>query len=428
MVSAPTLIFTFFTEWLIVYTYLRVIYEKRNRFSWAISMLLFTVLMLVYRFLVNVEILNIIFTLICYFLCVLICFKSNVKSAIFQSVALGITCYLTEIIALLLISAVTSIPQNSSETSEVVFVSNVAICRVLYFFVCRFFIKFSEKKKNTANLGKWASLAILPLSSLFVFSILRMLTKDLILTQRENIVYLISLILLLIANIAVYIIYERSEKSSQKLTELELVNQKNDINMQYLQLLEAKNNNMSIMAHDYKKHLSAIKNLNTNPEIEKYITQIIGSLMNYGKFCHSGNQTLDVIIDKYLTECRLNNVLFTFDIKNNNLSQIEPYDLVSILDNLLDNAVEAAKKSEEREVWIETDFRNNISVIIVSNSCEVNPLLSDTDLSSTTKRNKSLHGFGLKSVKTAVKKYSGDVEFEYIPETKQFIVTVMLEK
>ena len=41
----------------------------------------------------------------------------------------------------------------------------------------------------------------------------------------------------------------------QKLLELELTNQKNDIDMQYLNLIEKKNETMNVMAHDYKNHL-----------------------------------------------------------------------------------------------------------------------------------------------------------------------------
>ena len=85
---------------------------------------------------------------------------------------------------------------------------------------------------------------------------------------------------------------------------------------------------------------------------------------------------------------KLNDWYKKFDIKNNNLSQIEPYDLVGILGNLLDNAIEATEKSKDKTVRIESDFRNNFSVIIVSNSCVNTPKLDNSKLPSTTKNNK----------------------------------------
>ena len=102
--------------------------------------------------------------------------------------------------------------------------------------------------------------------------------------------------------------------------------------------------------------------------------------------------------------------------------------MVTILGNLLDNAVEAAEKSRDKQVNIETDFRNNFSVIIISNSCDSIPKLDETDLPITTKNNRKLHGFGLKSVKKTIKKYTGDIGVEYNSVKKVFIVTVMLDR
>ena len=92
----------------------------------------------------------------------------------------------------------------------------------------------------------------------------------------------------------------------------------------------------------------------------------------------------------------------------------------------MDNAIEATEKSKDKTVRIESDFRNNFSVIIVSNSCVNTPKLDNSKLPSTTKNNKRLHGFGLKSVQKTVKKYNGDISFDYDYETKTFLVTIMI--
>lgn len=71
--------------------------------------------------------------------------------------------------------------------------------------------------------------------------------------------------------------------------------------------------------------------------------------------------------------------------------------------------------------------KNDFSVIIVSNSCDISPNFNDSELPTTTKKHKQLHGFGLKSVKKTLKKYNGDIDFEYDCEKNRFIVTVFLE-
>lgn len=43
--------------------------------------------------------------------------------------------------------------------------------------------------------------------------------------------------------------------------------------MQYLQLLEKKNETMNIMAHNYKNHIVTIGNMSDSPEIKKIYQQ-----------------------------------------------------------------------------------------------------------------------------------------------------------
>lgn len=98
-----------------------------------------------------------------------------------------------------------------------------------------------------------------------------------------------------------------------------------------------------------------------------------------------------------------------------------------MLNNLLDNAVEASKKASIRHVSIATSYRNNFSIIVITNSCAAPPEFSSSGELKTTKENSKLHGFGLKSVKNALKKYDGDISLEYSQEKGEFIATVMLD-
>ncbi len=135
--------------------------------------------------------------------------------------------------------------------------------------------------------------------------------------------------------------------------------------------------------------------------------------------------TLDVILNRYKTECELKGIDFNFDVRLNNLSFVSDFDLVAILDNLLDKAIEAAEITKEKSITFETDNRNSYTVIIISNSCENSPT-TDNNRLITTKKDKNVHGLGLKSVSNTLKKYSGDIDREFLQDKKRFITTVML--
>ena len=193
----------------------------------------------------------------------------------------------------------------------------------------------------------------------------------------------------------------------------------------YYDILEQQNQDLMIYAHDAKKHLTAIKNLNNNPQIEEYINIMAENLETYSQVSHSGNQTLDVILNKYLTECKIKNIKLSFDIRLKNFDYVADYDLVAILGNLLDNALESAEKSENREITISTDYRNTYDVLIITNSCDNAPKTSNNHL-LTTKSDKKIHGVGLKSVIKTLKKYNGDYDWRYDSLNKTFTSIIML--
>jgi sensor histidine kinase YesM len=231
--------------------------------------------------------------------------------------------------------------------------------------------------------------------------------------------------LLLLSSIVLFITYQRNIERENELFQLKNEMNRIETEKTYYDILEKQNQDLMMYVHDAKNHLTAIKSLNTDPQIEKYINQVTESLATYSKVSHSGNHTLDVIINKYITECEIKGVKFTFDIRLKNLSYVEDYDLVTILGNLLDNALESAEKSENREISLSIDYRNTYDVLIITNSCDVSPTTSHEKL-LTTKSDKKLHGIGIKSVMKTLKKYNGDYDWEYDQQNKVFTSTVML--
>ena len=234
-------------------------------------------------------------------------------------------------------------------------------------------------------------------------------------------------LILIVPTTLLFLIYQRNIEKENELFRLKNEMDKAETEKTYYDILDKQNQDLRIYAHDAKNHLAAIRSLNTNPQIEEYLNKMTEGLATYSKVSRSGNHSLDVIINRYITECSIKNVKFTFDTRLKNLEYVEDYDLVTILGNLLDNALESAEKSENREITLTTDFRNTYDVMIVTNSCDSAPKTSSNKL-ITTKSDKKLHGIGLKSVVKTLSKYNGDYDWEYDPHNKVFTATVMLSE
>lgn len=214
---------------------------------------------------------------------------------------------------------------------------------------------------------------------------------------------------------------EQKEEYLRIRSELVRVNQEKS----YYDILDKQNQQLMIYAHDAKNHLAAIQDLSDDPQIQGYVDKLTGELERYTQSCHSGNKLMDVILNRYALECEKKGLRFDYDVKVCNLGDIEDMDLVTILGNLLDNAIEAAEKSQEKTVYLETSLRNHYQVILIQNS-SLPPKEAHGRL-QTTKQDHAMHGFGIKSVAKSLKKYNGDLHWDYDEDDHLFTMTVMID-
>ena len=86
------LLFTYFTEALIVFTYVKRIYEpkKSNIKSFLQIIALYFILFIIYRFVINNEIINILLIVLINIIIIYFLFKSSFKSSVFHSIVLCI--------------------------------------------------------------------------------------------------------------------------------------------------------------------------------------------------------------------------------------------------------------------------------------------------------------------------------------------------
>lgn len=425
MPSIPILIFTYFSEALIVYTYFHSIYEtKLKRGTASIITLCYMILMLLYRFATNEEIVNLLLTILINILICKFLFISSIKSSFFHGFALCIVQYISETLTLYLMSF-----SLNTSTNHILFqhfdIGSV-ISRIVYLLLSRFLAKLSVKENRSKSWGRWALLSLLPISSILMILSIRFLTADIILSPAQNGICMFSIAFSLIVNIIVYAIYEKAEKSNQIRIELELINQRNQIDLQYIALLEKKDEEMQILAHDYKNHIAAIAAMTDDAEKEQYMHDVLEEITSNSRMAKTKNRMLDVILSKYCDICEEKGITFKTDIMSDNLNFMHAKDLSALFNNALDNAMEAAEKSVEKVITLHISRSiNQYHKIIIENSSDQEPVANNKTL-LTTKKQKTGHGYGSKSIEKAVQKYGGETDWEYDKKQKRFCLTILI--
>lgn len=227
--------------------------------------------------------------------------------------------------------------------------------------------------------------------------------------------FIIHLMLILCAVIIVlylvlFSIYQQT-KSENALKQTAYENLKN----QYYGLKEMYETN-SRCIHDMKHELMYIGSCLEDNNISGACESLKGYLQEIRKIerkVWTGFSFLDFVLNYKKAEMDKKSIDFALDIELHQIIILED-DLVILLGNLLDNAIEAAQKCEENQRYIKLKVHNvnNMLLLDIENSSSEIPQLKNGVFISS-KNDKTLHGFGIESVKRIVKLYDGEIHFQY---------------
>ncbi len=371
----------------------------------------------------NNGVLNSVVTVLLNSLFACLCFRNNVLLGVFYSCILGIINVVMEVSVVTLLSLLIGDPALDYGSNLPVLIVEGSTCKGLYFLVTLLLARMVRPSAQAVRLN----------GTLFLFPVVAVTCQTIfwyILVQPDTasntqVLLAVSSALLLFATVLLFITYQDQIRKDGEAIQVKNAFARLQTEASYYQLLERQNQELMLYAHDAKKHLAAIKSLNGDPQISTYAEQLSQRLADYTRSCHSGNKLLDVMIHKYCVDCETRGIRFEYDVRLCGLNRLEDIDLVAILGNLMDNAVTAAEQSEGKWLSLATGLRNSCEILIVSNSCDTPPQTSGGRLISS-KANQSLHGFGLRSVEKALKKYRGDHDLDYDPIRRIFTATVMI--
>ncbi len=424
MVYVGVLLVVYIVEMLTAYVFFSQAGENKHKpvYCYLIGTALFVTALLVNVLGGNIIWLNIIYFTLVNIAFGYLCFEIKIKKTIVYSIILVTISTVWEYIVEFVLSVVVEKPITSYLDNNVMLILIVSFSKSLYFISALILSRFTVKDKQVKIPF---SLYVYPFSVLLAITVIWYVCVYCGINKTGQIALAVICLVLLLPTTVLFLTYQRNIEKENELFQLKNEINKTETEKNYYDILEKQNQDLMIYAHDAKNHLSAIKSLNTDFKIDEYINKMAESLATYSKVSHSGNHILDVIINKYITECEIKNVKFSYDIRLKNLEYVEDYDLVTILGNLLDNALEAAENSQNREITLSTDYRNTYDILIITNNCDTAPKTINEKL-LTTKKDKNLHGIGLKSVMKTLRKYNGDFDWEYDSQNKIFTFTVML--
>ncbi len=379
--------------------------------------------------LLNFSLANLISFFLCNAVTLGVGYKVKFKSCIFHPCMLLILMALTESIVMFSFSSILNIDLLACLDNSINLIAQSIVSKTFYAFSVYLISKISTKESQyNSNRGLTTLLFVLPISSMVViYSVLFSLSEYEI-EQKYTSMLVLGFILLFGANLIVFWIYEFSLKTYQRNIELEITQQKEAVTTEYYELLNKQNENTKIVVHDIKRHLNTIKNLAPNDEtIGKYINSVIGEFGINNPIDYCNSPLVNVITHRYKSLCDDSDISFNIDIRNTKIDFMSEPDITAMLDNLLENAVEATSKATEKFIdFIITVKQNDMLVISIANSVDKPVKITHNNIISS-KREQGVHGVGLKSIKRIVNKYDGEITMSFSEEDMTFNTTIVFQ-
>lgn len=187
---------------------------------------------------------------------------------------------------------------------------------------------------------------------------------------------------------------------------------------------------MRDMKHNMKNNLVSILALAEKKECDK-IVNFVNEIMEEGgmkisSITNSGNVVIDSLIGYWYVVAKKVGIDFSVNIHIPMKMPFKGADLCLILGNLLENAVEAARKGEEEKyIKVHMKYDKNNLLLFVMNNYKTQLIKTKDKRLKSTKTDSGNHGVGLPSVYRAAAKYHGIVVIEdSIPG--RFLIRVIL--
>ena len=415
--------FTYISEVFVICIYASGIFEKKYS---VVKTLLMGLLLFATPFVLNQLWNNAVVNLLSFFIATAMFLLSahsiDFKHCLLQGLILTAIMFATEMISSYTVSmALGEGSFYAYRDNILIFVLNSIISKVFFLVGCK--LCNSLRLRNNKIYSTPISYFIFCFTVIVALLVFIMVNINFDFEKSLQSLIIVVSIMLMSSLVLLFITHERQAVKNAELLELRSEQQKQEIDTQYLQIIEQNNKNSSILIHDIKNHLQHIKSLNDSEEIHSYIESISDEVQSYGYIGMSKNKTLDLLISKYLNLCQGKGIKIEFDVKTANLNNIAPTDISTIINNLLDNAVESAEKSGKKTVSVSIFKKQGFEILKVQNSCDNKPQAKNGNL-LTTKKEKQLHGYGTRSVIKTINKYDGMFDWEYSETERIFTVTV----
>lgn len=280
--------------------------------------------------------------------------------------------------------------------------------------------------KKVSNVIAFVAIPLLAMMILYITMYVRILTNF-----QSNIIILLSIIsvsMIVIAGI-VWFMIARINKDNEIKTKLLLSEQKANLYKQNIISSNSQIETIKLLKHDMKNNISCIDALieeENYDEAHNICHSLTNKYTSIGTIVNTENYLLNAVLNVEIEKAKSYGIPVKLSITNDLKMFKNSSDIISLIGNILDNAISYLSKNKVKnnEINFSTGYEGSYSVIKCRNNILDSVLFNNPSL-KTDKKDKDNHGKGITIINSIAHKYNGDVIIK--ERNKEFIITVILD-
>ena len=283
----------------------------------------------------------------------------------------------------------------------------VLLCKtILFLFVLLLDFTWKEERKVEVNTSEWILLLVFPFLTVAIMVVMLMSFRE----KSSYASYLTVSIGMVIVNIVMFGLMRYVSAREQKMKQIQILQERNRERINAYQEMNIDYQNQKRILHDYSNQIHCIYGLLQSrkyQDAQEYATKLVGYMEENMEIIDVKNAILNVVLNQKYRTARNQNISIIFQINNLTNIWIEDTDMVIIMSNLLDNAIEACRKLKENKVIRLKIVREKMQLVLSVQNPVANPVEINQKQLKTSKGDKKNHGIGLKNVQMVLEKYKG---------------------
>lgn len=213
-------------------------------------------------------------------------------------------------------------------------------------------------------------------------------------------------------------IYKRFIDLVEENMHAQILLEQNKMTADYSEQIETNLKELHSLRHDIRNHLITIDGYASQERydsIHDYIARITNSYTDIPLF-DTPSEVVSALLNAKHQVARQKNIKFSIDW-NFSYIHIADFSIITILGNLIDNAITAAEKCKNSEISLELLQSGSYLEIHIRNNHIESIQEKNGEFKTSKTDDRTLHGLGIKNIRSTVEQLNGQIDIAYTDDT-----------